>query len=110
VRERQPAIARGQRQAGDGCGRAGADPVDHGAGDRCGDDREAGEGADDQAGDPEAEAARIVQVDHLERQDGAPAQVVQEDPDLDDPELAGQAKREPPRAQAIVTVQILHMN
>ena len=38
--------------------------------------------------------AAIVQVDDLEREDSAVPEVVQEDPDLDEPQLAGETKTE----------------
>jgi hypothetical protein len=44
---------------------------------------------------PSPKAAAVVEVDHLEGEDRAPADVVQEDPDLDDPELAREAERQP---------------
>ena len=53
---------------------------------------------DDETGDPEAEAAALVEVDDLERQDGAPAEVVQEDPGLDDPEVGREPEGEPLQA------------
>src|SRR5262249_61488122 len=62
---------------------------------------------DDEARHAKAEAAPVVEVDHLEGQDGAPAEVVEEDPGLDDPELARQAVREAP--ESYVTVQRSHL-
>ena len=41
---------------------------------RRGDDGEPGDGADDEPGVPEAEAAAVVEVDDLEREDGGPAE------------------------------------
>src|SRR5262249_16030703 len=81
-------------QAGAGVRAGGGGGAERGArrrGERGGHDRHAGHDADDQARDAEAEAAPVVEVDHLEGQHGAPAEVVEEDPGLDDPELPGQA-------------------
>jgi hypothetical protein len=46
-----------------------ADAIAHRAGERRRHDGEPGDGADDEARDAEAEAAAVVEVDDLERQD-----------------------------------------
>ena len=82
------AVAAGQRQPGAHRRRPRADAVDDRARHRRHHDGDAAEQADDDAGEPEAEAARLVQVDDLEREDGAVAEHAEEDPGLDDPQLA----------------------
>jgi hypothetical protein len=86
LRERQPAVAGGERHAGGGGDGAGAEAVDDGTGHGGGDDGKAGDGADDEAGEADAEATDVVQIDDLEWHDAAPAEVVEEDPGFDDPD------------------------
>jgi hypothetical protein len=90
VHERQADEPGGEQDESDRRDRSRAEPVDDRAGERRGDNGEAGDAADDEAGDAETEAARLVQVDDFERHQPAPADVVQEEADLDDPQLRGQ--------------------
>jgi hypothetical protein len=94
VRSGEARVARRERGARGGDSGAGTDAVDHRPGGGSGDDRKPGDDADHHAGGAEAQAAPFVQVDQLERHHRAPAEVVQEDPGLHDPELPGQAERE----------------
>jgi hypothetical protein len=94
-REREAAVAAGQCDAGADRRRACAEAIDDGPGDRCDEHGDAGDQTGDEAGDAEAEAARLVQIDDLERKDRAVPEHAQEDPGLDDPQLARQAQREP---------------
>ena len=50
---------------------------------------------DDETGNAEVEAPPVVQVDDLEREDGAVPEHVEEDADLDDPHLAREAEGQP---------------
>jgi hypothetical protein len=59
-------------------------------GERRGHDCEAGDDADHETRHAEAEAPALVEVDDLERHHAAPAEVVEEDPRLDDPQLPRQ--------------------
>src|SRR5581483_9961714 len=86
LRAGQPGEAGSEGDAAGGGRGPGADPVDRQARERGRDDRESGDDADDEA----REAAPVVQVDDLERHHAAPAEVVQEDPELDDAELPRQ--------------------
>ena len=70
-------------------GRARPETIDQLARERRGHDRGTGQRADDEAGSAKAEPSPVVQVDHFEREHGAPAEGVQEDPDLDEPQLTG---------------------
>jgi hypothetical protein len=79
VRERQAGVAGGEREAGTGGRRTRAEAVDHRAGDGRGDDGEPRHRADDEARDPEAEAAALVQVDDLERQTHPDVLVIEDD-------------------------------
>jgi hypothetical protein len=49
-----------------------------------------------------------VEVDHLEGEDRPPADVVQEDPELDDPELAREPQLKPLDEIVIVQISIKH--
>src|SRR5262245_23477065 len=100
MHERQPAVADRQCHPGAGNRGAGAEPVDHRTSDGCRDDSQAGERANDESGDPEAEAAAVMQVDDLERQDGSPTKRVQEDPDLNGPQLGREPEVEATNAAA----------
>jgi hypothetical protein len=86
--QREPGVSRGQREAAGRRDRSGSQAIDEGARERRRDHGHAGQRADDEPRDAEAQAPAVVQVDQLERQDRAVAQHVQEDPDLDEPELA----------------------
>jgi hypothetical protein len=85
--DRQAGVTGGERDPGADGDHAGPEPVDQRAGQGRGHDRGAGDRADHQAGDAQAEPAAVVQVDDLEGQDGAVAEHVEEDPDLDEPQL-----------------------
>jgi hypothetical protein len=88
ARKRQAGIASGECHPGGGGDGAGPEAVNQRARQRRGHDACAGDDADDQPGHAQAEPAAVVQVDDLERQHGAVAEHVQEDPDLDEPQLA----------------------
>jgi hypothetical protein len=65
-----------------------SEAVDQRPGTRRADDGEPCQRSDDEPGRAQREAAPVVEVDHLERQHGSPAERVQEDPDLDQPEFS----------------------
>jgi hypothetical protein len=102
VRERQAretGAERHERCRGD---RPRAHPVDQRTGERGGHHGETRDDSDDEAGDAEAEASALVEVDDLERHHAAPAEVVQEDPRLDDPEVPRQIDAQEPTEFVIV--------
>ena len=64
--------------------------------------------ADDESGDAQAESATVVQIDDLERQDGAVADVVQEDPEYDEPATRAESEAESPQELVIVQISPIH--
>jgi hypothetical protein len=86
--KRQPGITAGQRHAGTGSDSPSPEAVDKRTRNWRGQHCYAYDQADHQAGDAKTEAATIVEVDDLEGQDGAIADVVQEDSEHDEPQLA----------------------
>src|SRR5262245_11861448 len=94
VRGGQTDVTRRESDACDGRRRTCPDAVDDRACGRRRDDARAGERADDETGDAEREPAPVVQVDDLEREYGAPAECVEEEADLDEPELLGEPQSE----------------
>jgi hypothetical protein len=96
---REAGAERHERRRGD---RPRAHPVDQRTGEGGGHDGEARDDPDHEAGDAEAETAAVVEVDDLERHHAAPAEVVQEDACLNDPELSRQVDAQEPTDFVIV--------
>ncbi len=74
--------------------RAGAEPVDERAGDQPGCQLRRSRDRDDETGDAEPEAAHAVEVDDEERQHEAVAERVREPAELQQPDLAREARVE----------------
>jgi hypothetical protein len=91
-------IADGECDSGAGSRGARAEAVDQRADEGRGHDRDSVDRADDEPGDAQAEPAAVLQVDDLEREHGAVSEVVQEDPELDEPELPRQTEAKAARS------------
>jgi hypothetical protein len=108
VRKGEAGVTGGERDAGADGGAAGPEAVDQRARERRDGDRHAGDRSDDQSGHAQAEPARVVEVDELERQDLAVAEHVQEDPSLHEPQLAREAKPQTSRQPPSLSYVIVH--
>jgi hypothetical protein len=102
VRERQAGVPGREDEPGRRRDGAGAVPVDQRSRHGGGRHRDPGDQSDGEAGSSHAEPAAVVQVDDLEGQDGAVAQHVEEDPGLDEPQLAGKPQAQPDRGAPAV--------
>src|ERR1700736_178446 len=94
VSKAQSRIPGCQRTPAAGSDRPRPEAVDQRTGNRRRHDRDRGEHPDNETGDAQTEAATIVEVDDLERQDGAVPEGVQEDPGLDEPQLTRETEAE----------------